>query len=625
MELFGRNGYCVNVIYDPSCDEIDKNAVYEICLWLKQSTKKDIHSYSYIPSGKSEGGCLFVGSHNRYVKEMGITVPYDQFEEDTVYILVKNGNIVLDGGIRGKLYAIYEFAERFLGIRFYAPDHTKIPDLSQKVIELDDCEILYTPPFKYRHFWSHDVLFDRVYANRVRANAEYVNLAYANMGGGLRWAKPDCHTIFQNLMPPDDEKYGYEKHPEFYSYVKEKNARVGREHNELGFPWGEGDVCWSNPQVIDIVTDRVKKWILKENDMEIFSITQTDYPEHCECEECTRLATEHGVNGKPRWSALYVTAVNEIARRIKKWQREDERVKNRTIYLETFAYNYSVLPPIGIAVEDNVIIRICGPRECVLHPLGEDTCDINKPFMRGLDDWHSIAKNIYIWTYSENAVMPIAYTTFLNVIQKNLQYFAQKNILGIFNEYTYFEKSANLYNVRQYLYAKLMWDPNMDFETEYKEVMEYYYGDGAACLAEIERIYINHAYTMEKWHPIGSHLIMKSMFPKDFFANGTELFETALQCAKNAWHRYNINYEYAIFKWLKMYVRKGQDMDEMKRAIAELEFYQVPYSRMEAFKKHFFEGIKDDYFLEEIEERNRAWDIERIDQLANKTNGLPIC
>ncbi len=617
MELFGKSGYGVNVIYNPDLDATDKNAVYEICLWLKRATKKDIRSYSHLPINEKNKGYLFIGEDNRFAKECGIVVPREKFEEDTVYILVKDGTILLDGGKRGKLYAVYEFVERFLGIRFYAPDQTKIPDLSKSTVEIPDCEILYTPPFRYRYLWSHDILFDRVYANRVRTNAEYINLAYGNMGGGLRWAKPDCHSIFENLMPPDDEEYGFAKHPEFYSFVKEKNTRVGRFHDELGFDWGEGDVCWSNPQGLDIVTERVKTWILNEKEMEIFSVSQTDFKEHCECDECAKRAILHGVNGQPRWSALYVTAVNEIARRIKAWQETDERIKNRRIYLETFAYNYGVLPPTNIKVEDNVIIRICGPRECVLHPLGEGACDMNKPFMEGIDGWSKIAKNLYIWTYSANAVMPIAYTTFLNVIQKNLQYFASKNVLGIFNEYTYFDKSANLYNVRQYLYAKLLWNPYMDFEGEYEEAMGYFYGKGAPYLMEIEKSYISHALRMEKWHPIDSHLIMKSMFADDFFERGAQLFESAIEEAENAKIEYNIRYEYAIFKWLKMYVRKGEDMQEMRGAIEELEFMGVPYERMEAFKKHFFEGVTNDFFLVEIENRNRELDIKRIDELAN--------
>ena len=158
-------------------------------------------------------------------------------------------------------------------------------------------------------------------------------------------------------MPPEDEETGFAKHPEYYSFVKAQNKRIGRHHYEFGCLWGEGDICWSNPEVVDIVTERLKNWILDQEDKDIFSVSQNDWTEYCECPECEAKAKKHARNGEPRPNAAFLIALNEIARRIKAWQQTDERVKNRKILLSTFAYIYSTMPPEGIKLGDNVMIR----------------------------------------------------------------------------------------------------------------------------------------------------------------------------------------------------------------------------------------------------------------------------
>ena len=53
-------------------------------------------------------------------------------------------------------------------------------------------------------------------------------------------------------------------------------------NGDYGFKWGEGEICWTHPEVIDILTERVKQWVLNEPRMRIFSITQNDYANYCE-------------------------------------------------------------------------------------------------------------------------------------------------------------------------------------------------------------------------------------------------------------------------------------------------------------------------------------------------------
>jgi hypothetical protein len=207
--------------------------------------------------------------------------------------------------------------------------------------------------------------------------------------------------------------------------------------------------------------------------MRIFSITQNDYGNYCECPKCKEIAYKYGKDGEPRWSAPIVWSVNEIARRIKAWQQTDERVKDREILLETFGYLYGVKPPVGLKAEDNVIVRMI-TAFCWLHNIDDENCPYNKQLKRHFKDWQALTKHLYVWCYPQNHAWYIAYNAVLHGFRSHIKFLADNNIMGIFEEMGCSGRIGALFPVKQYLYARLTWNPDMDFEGEYKEAMEYF-------------------------------------------------------------------------------------------------------------------------------------------------------
>ncbi len=608
-----RKGKTVPVaVYGNNPDPVDDNAVYEYALFMRLCTAQDQKVYAQIPQSAST--FVFIGADNAEAKKLGVRVPREQFKDDTVYILVRENYVVLDGGCRGKLYAVYEFLERFMGVRFYAPEHYKTPRATNVCIE--DCEIMYTPQIEFRSVYGYDVRWDREFCARVRCNSEAVRTGLKHYGGALKWSNPGCHTTFDYLFRPEDEETGFAKHPEYYSFRKDKNARVGRHHTDYGFLWGEGEICWSNPDVIDILTERIKVWVLDNTETEIFSVSQNDWPEHCECEACTKLAEKYGKDGELRWSAPVVYALNEIARRIKAWQQADERVKNRRIFLETFAYQYSTMPPVGLRVEDNVIIRLCTHECCFYHTLDDKTCPLNRQFALSIEGWKEIAKHIYVWDYANNHTFHIAFNTILNVIQKNVQYLAQNNVMGIFEEYQGGDRLGTWFFVRQYLYARALWNPDLDFQAEYKEAMEFFYEEAAPYLMEVERRFQENTNALENFHPGLAYTILAEHYTPEFLESATQLFELALTKVKREVVRLRVRKEYACLKWTKMYLNKGKDYFEMDAVYNELEALDIHFPKMDSFKNHFLGGKKNDLYLPEIEDRNRKRELQKLQELS---------
>ena len=610
VKLFENKKYLSAVVYGDNLDAIDVNAIYEYCRFIKSCTTVNQPAYSHVPEKFSN--YVFIGGNNPHAKALGITVPYDKFDDDTVYILIKNNYVLLDGGIRGKLYAVYEFLERFCGVRFYAPEHYKTP--VSKTIELAEQEIIYTPPFKYRETYSPDVRFNNQFSARIRSNSEEQVMALGNYGGGLKWAEPKSHTSFGFLFPPEHEETGFDVHPEYYSYRKDLGRRVGRHHYELGCLWGEGELCWSNPTVIDIITERLKTWILANKEKEIFSISQNDWTEYCQCPECEKLAIKHARADGPAWNAPMVLAVNEIARRIKQWQKEDYRVKNRKLIIETFAYEYSTQPPKNIVMEDNVLIRFCTHENCYYHAYRDRSCPINNVYAHALEGWKKCAKQIYVWDYTANHMFYETFNTNLRHLQDNIQYFAENNVIGVFEEFQDFQHTGLYSQIRQYLIARLLWNPYIDYDVEFKEIMEFFYEEGAPYIMEIEKSYYANTDTIENFHPRISRTILPEEFKPKFLEKATELFETALSKVKKEEVKLRIKRDYVCLKFTKMYLNKGQNPEEMKAVLDEMEVLEVPFIKRDSFEKHFFQGIPNDLYLESIEIRNVNRQLENIER-----------
>ena len=614
MKVYENGKFTAALVYGTNMDSTDYTAVSEVCLFTRLCTNKDYVAYGTIPS-KYEN-FIFVGADNEFAKKLGITVPREKFTDDTVYILVKDNYIVLDGGKRGKLYAVYEYFERFWGVRFYTPEKSKTP--LAKVIDIPEQEIIYTPPFKIRNVYATDNRWDREFAARSRINASSFSHGLHNFGGSIDFAKPDCHTTFKLFFPPEDPDVGFAVHPEYYAYSPKLQKRVGR-HTKFpnGALWGEGEICWTNSEVIEIIIKKLKQWVLDDPDMSIFSISMNDWGPYCECEECSRIANEQAVDGEPRWIAPILYCLNKVGKAIKEWQKTDERVKNRTIYIETLAYHQATKAPKDMQVEDNIIIRFC-TGTCSYHQFDDKDCVINANQVKALEDWAKLTKNIFLWDYSDNHAMTLAYNTVFRVIQGKYKTYAKKGVVGVFNEFNASMcKASPWFYVRQYIYNRLLWNPDIDMAKEMLECMQFLYGEGAPYLMEFERRFNENfdkiakkfeeqeAEEGERYHLAVKYLIEKMHFPDELVKVGEELFECALAKAKTKEHKHNIEREYLFFKWCKVLVNKGKDYKLMDSVLAEFEEYGITNGYISMFKTHFYGGLKDDYFRDSVAERNR--------------------
>lgn len=613
MDIIKDGILCSAVIYDEECDLVTKKAVGEYCLFASKCFEQDQYARVVLP--EQFKNYVIIGSSSM-AEKFGIVIPEKDFNEDTVYIRVKNNVAVISGGKRGIVYAVYEFLERFFGVRFYAPELIKTPYFRD--LSIGDFELLYNPPFKFRNVYAYDVRNSAEFCAWARINQAAQPAMLDGYGGSLDFFKPECHTTFASYLNPNDEEIGYKKHPEYYSYIKKEGKRFAEYYRTSGASfWGRGEICWSNENVANILTEKLKKYILENPDKSIFSISINDYDEYCECEDCSAIALKYGKNGEPCWIAPILLALNKVASNIRDWQQtQKDSLKNKKIYIETLAYLYANTPPEGLKIDENVIIRYCSSNDCFYHQITDETCPINARARKYLSEWKAVAKNVFIWDYSLNYCMPIAFDSVFKVIAGRMKYFASQGVVGIFNNFDT-EPVGPFYKLKQYFYCRLQWNPDIDFKKEFIEATDFIYGKAAPEIRKVLSLYYEGVEKYAKefcekedylnfgFHFPVSHLLEKIYYSDEFLNSGRVLYEQALKKAETPEIRLLIEKEFAYFKFIAAYFNRSENREQMLEVLKEFEKLNIKFGKLDAFKKYFLEGVKDDFFDDAIALRNR--------------------
>ena len=71
-----------------------------------------------------------------------------QYQEEEYEIKTSDGNLIINGGVRGILYGVYTFLEEYLGLRFLTATCERV--LYQETIDIANIDKRFNPPFEYR-------------------------------------------------------------------------------------------------------------------------------------------------------------------------------------------------------------------------------------------------------------------------------------------------------------------------------------------------------------------------------------------------------------------------------------------------------------------------------------------
>ena len=381
-----------------------------------------------------------------------ITLSVDQTLGDDCYRIEGSVNVseeqtgdeylnIIGGNGRGVFYGVVRFLEEYAGTRFFTYEletHTADPVALPETILIE-----YTPVFEYRSTSWTAMTTDPLFCVKSGVNG-FVGSITDDMGGIITYGSGLFVHTFGVLTETDYPYPGYAPNPCL----------------ALNTPEGQAN--------LEKVINNVRAVLEKDPTVNIVSVSQNDTEDHCECENCLAIEKEEG---SP--AGVLLRFINAVA--------DDLAPNYPDLIIDTLAYKYTRKAPLITKPRDNVCIRLCSIECHFNHPLTTENCSVCSAFRYDLVEWSKICENIYVWDYTTDFSYYISFFPNLHVLRENMQFFADHNVKGMFEQGNGQGLSGEFGELRAYLLAKLMMYPYMTEEEYYAHMDEFlaaYYGAG---------------------------------------------------------------------------------------------------------------------------------------------------
>jgi len=389
-------------------------------------------------------------------------LPYDKLGKDGFIIRNDEQSLSITGGTeKGVLYGVYDFFEKYLDCRKYSSSATVVP--KKKKIVLPPINDMQLPAFTYREDFYRDA-FDPEYADWHKLDS-HGEQGYNTSEWGS-WV----HT-FESLLSP--KEYG-ETNPEYFSFYD------GKRHAGMVASWDgkseqpEAQLCLTNPEVLEIVCQNLQAQIDRNPNPLYWSVSQNDNVHYCQCPSCTELNEKYAaftpgskmygthVNSlySPIGMGSLLTFINQVAARF------PDKI------ISTLAYQYTRVPPKDIIPAKNVNIMLCNIESSRNTTIEQG----DTSFSRDLEGWGKLTDNIIVWDYViqfSNLFSPFPN---LRTLQPNLRFFHKNNVSAVFEQGNR-EIGGEFAELRSYMIAKLLWNPEVDIDQVVNDFLNGYYGE----------------------------------------------------------------------------------------------------------------------------------------------------
>ena len=380
---------------------------------------------------KSVGISLEISDKQK--KRSIILVEKTDLNKDFISIDYKDSLITISANNKRNLYyATYDFIEKFLNVNWLSTDFTYYEDL-KSINFPKNYSYYFEPPVLTRTVHSKLFYKDSVFADKLKVTNE----AFPRYVPSAR-----VHT-FHRFLPYE---VFYDKNPEYYALRNGKRLPT--------------QLCLTNTDVLKIVKDSVNSFFNKSPNSDVISVSQDDNTQYCQCDKCSKIDNQEG---SPAGTMIHF--VNAVA----------ESFPNKTI--STLAYQYTRKPPKVKPIE-NVLITLCSI-ECNRSVPIELGC---KDFSSDLKGWSQLTDNIRIWDYTTQFTNFLAPFPNWGTIKPNINLFVDNNAKWIFEQHS--NNDSELFELRSYIMAKLLWNPNLDFQMLLNEFNNKYYGNGGKYISE---------------------------------------------------------------------------------------------------------------------------------------------
>lgn len=432
----------------------------------------------------------------------------------------------------GELFGVYDFLERFLGLRCFYPDELGMVMPKTSKVAVPPCDYSDWPQFSLRigehwAFWKPD---ERL--TNAAAAAKYG--AYFRRGNSSYFSAATHTPIHWGV------------HAEDAPETLELRSDGTREPN---YP------CFGNPRTLEVLMADLERFYANRDDR-IFRnpenqqlwcpptpwqilVCPPDKPPSCQCEHCRPLwRKDLGGHGVASDLICHFTA--ELARKVK--ERWPEKAVIHTAYSSYFKYPGNLVFPDNVSVK---MTKMYGTAS------GKDP-RVAAAYNEMIDQWRKAAPGgrLFLTEYScwpaESTFLPFQYP---HVLQKFYRDNRDK-LTGVFicghgewqgrrsvNDQTWGGEWAYSH-LTLYLWYRLLWNPDYDVDTGIDDYCRSMYGTASPPMRELFRI-LTDRWEQVPWsqpivdHTISHALVYGETMPKPQLEKLALLYQEALNLAGN--------------------------------------------------------------------------------------------
>lgn len=482
-----------------------QNAASELQNYIEKSTGAKL----LIKPEMESGIAIHVGE-TPYVKNRNLK-PADLDGDGFILRGFEDGNYAIVGGSDlGTEFGVYEFLERYLGVRWLMPGEAgeDVPKSADLKIPLE--EIREEPVFLSREYYNPVSEDEKLWARRNRFHAR---------------VEPG-HNMLE-LFPVAE--FG-ETRPDFYPLIdgkrqipgprisKPKNIRERRNHRN----WQPN---FTAPGIVDVAAEKIDKYFQKNPNAESYKLGLNDGNDNFDQspESLKRRSGKTNSMGYMDASDDYFFWANAVTEKVLD--------KHPDKWFGTLAYRAITDPPASAGVNERLVPFMTQDRLRWIDP------KLREADQKRTENWAKVAKNLgwYDYVWGMGYLVPRVYP---HLMGEYLRWAADHNVRFYFCEY-----NPNWgEGAKAWLLMKLLWNPRQDVDALLDEWCERACGLAAASklkeyYAIWEKFWTKDILESTWWHGKGPYLSVAHTnylqdIPPEYVKESDRLLDEALALAE---------------------------------------------------------------------------------------------
>ncbi|MCD6360514.1 MAG: DUF4838 domain-containing protein [Armatimonadetes bacterium] len=489
--------------------------------YLRKSTGAELP----VVEGEADGPVILLGA--QWAPDLAAL----DLGEDGYVIEVAGERLLIAGNTpRATLYGACDFLERFVGVRWYWPGEVGECVPARRTVTVPEGRIVERPDFGLRMPWSGTARW--LYRNRC--NPEDNILA---------------GHAYDRLVPR--EKYAGQ-HPEYYGTCRGRPS---------------GQLCLSNPDVLNIVVQALRERFDANSHLRSASISPNDNPWFCECDNCRALDTGGtmmvGRNEVPIVTDRVLWFSNRVAEELAK--THPDKLLGLYIY-----HNYTPLPR-RERPHPNLVLWVCHHTPaCYAHTIDDPTCPANVDFHRFLSGWTQYGNRVVVYAYVWKTVQDHVLWPMQRIIAHDIRCMRDLGVWGYYGQGR--QDNAALLGLNYWLCAKLTWDADLDVDALLEDYYRNFYGEA------YEPMKACHERLMRAVAGIGDHHVNYDpraeapvYLTREVLADTDRLLSEAEGMARDAKVRQRLRMVRAVWTHSKLYLQAAAAMNAWREGGAEAD------------------------------------------------------